>query len=87
MIPKSGGPYEYLKAAFGDVAGFMYIWTCVLVTRPASFAITAIGFAEYVTAPFYPGCSPPQSVQKWAAAVCICKDKNATVLDLANWWL
>lgn len=71
MVRKSGGPYQYLLAAMGELPAFLYVWTCVMVTRPASFAITALGFAQYVTAPFYPGCEPPQLVQKCAAAFCI----------------
>ena len=71
MIRRSGGPYQYLRSAFGDLVAFLYVWTCAVVTRPSSFAITAIGFAEYAVAPFYPGCEAPRSAQKCAAAVCI----------------
>uniref|UniRef100_F6WN12 b(0,+)-type amino acid transporter 1 n=1 Tax=Ciona intestinalis TaxID=7719 RepID=F6WN12_CIOIN len=71
LIRKSGGEYQYLKTAFGNVAGFLVIWTSVIVTKPSSFAIISIGFAEYVTAPFYPGCTPPATIQKCAAAFCI----------------
>uniref|UniRef100_H2Z9J4 b(0,+)-type amino acid transporter 1 n=1 Tax=Ciona savignyi TaxID=51511 RepID=H2Z9J4_CIOSA len=71
MIQKSGGEYQYLKAAYGEVAGFLVVWTSVIVSKPSSFAIIAVGFAEYVTTPFYPGCTPPTSIQKCAAAICI----------------
>lgn len=55
-ISKSGGEYTYFKEAFGPVAAFLYSWTCVLATRPASLAITLLTFAYYVLEPFYP-CS------------------------------
>lgn len=55
-ISKSGGEYTYFKEAFGPVAAFLYSWTCVLTTRPASLAITLLTFAYYVLEPFYP-CS------------------------------
>nr|XP_002119371.1 b(0,+)-type amino acid transporter 1-like [Ciona intestinalis] len=71
MIKKSGGEYQYLKAAYGEVAAFLFAWTSIIVTKPSSFAIIAIGFAQYVTAPFYPGCTPPATIQKCAAAFCI----------------
>ena len=73
MVKKSGGEYAYLRAAYGDIIAFLYAWTSVIVTKPSSFAIIAIGFAEYVTTPFYGGCSPPVVIQKCAAAFCICK--------------
>ena len=50
---------------------FLYAWTSVVISKPSSFAIIAVGFAEYVTAPFYPGCSAPQNIQKCASAFCI----------------
>ena len=49
----------------------MYAWTSVVVTKPSGIAIIAVGFAEYVTAPFYPGCSAPQNIQKCASAFCL----------------
>uniref|UniRef100_H2ZQ50 b(0,+)-type amino acid transporter 1 n=1 Tax=Ciona savignyi TaxID=51511 RepID=H2ZQ50_CIOSA len=71
MIKKSGAEYQYLKAAYGDVAAYLLAWTSIIVTKPSSFAIIAVGFAQYVTTPFYPGCLPPATVQKCAAAFCI----------------
>jgi len=71
MIKKSGGEYQYLKAAYGNLIAFLFAWTSVVVSKPSSFAIIAVGFAEYATVPFYPGCSAPQSIQKCASAFCI----------------
>jgi len=71
MIRKSGGEYQYLSAAYGEAIGFLYAWTAVVVTKPAGIAIIAVGFAEYVTAPFYPGCNAPQNIQKCASAFCL----------------
>lgn len=75
MIKKSGGEYAYLRAAFGDMIAFMYTWTSVIVLKPSSFSIISVGFAQYVTAPFYPGCEPPVVAQKCAACFAICKLK------------
>ena len=73
MIPKSGGEYQYLKEAYGDLFAFLLAWTNIIVTSPSAFAIIAFGFAQYVTAPFYPGCNPPDAIVKCGAAFCICE--------------
>lgn len=56
-IKASGGEYTYYKEAFGPLASFLYSWTCVLATRPASLAITLLTFGSYTLEPFYPQCS------------------------------
>ncbi|XP_009901046.2 B(0,+)-type amino acid transporter 1 [Dryobates pubescens] len=71
MITKSGGEYPYLMEAFGPVPAFLFSWTSLIVTKPSSFAIICLSFAEYASAPFYPGCDPPQVVTKCLAAAAI----------------
>ncbi|NXX26289.1 BAT1 protein, partial [Nicator chloris] len=71
MITKSGGEYPYLMEAFGPIPAFLFSWTSLLVTKPSSFAIICLSFAEYASAPFYPGCDPPQVVIKCLAATAI----------------
>ncbi|OWK50476.1 b(0,+)-type amino acid transporter 1 [Lonchura striata] len=71
MITKSGGEYPYLMEAFGPIPAFLFSWTSLLVTKPSSFAIICLSFAEYASAPFYPGCDPPQAVIKCLAAAAI----------------
>ncbi|XP_043562768.1 b(0,+)-type amino acid transporter 1 [Chiloscyllium plagiosum] len=71
MITKSGGEYSYLLEAFGPIPAFLYSWMCIVVTKPSSFAIICLSFAEYAATPFYPGCEPPQIVIKCLAAVAI----------------
>ena len=73
MIQKSGGEYNYIRAAYGDVMAYLFAWTSIIVTKPASFAIISLGFAQYVTEPFYPGCEVPVITQKLAAVFCISK--------------
>ncbi|XP_068811539.1 B(0,+)-type amino acid transporter 1 isoform X2 [Struthio camelus] len=70
-IPKSGGEYPYLMEAFGPIPAFLFSWTSLLVTKPSSFAIICLSFAEYAAAPFYPGCDPPLVVIKCLAAAAI----------------
>uniref|UniRef100_A0A8B9BX22 b(0,+)-type amino acid transporter 1 n=1 Tax=Anser brachyrhynchus TaxID=132585 RepID=A0A8B9BX22_9AVES len=71
MITKSGGEYPYLMEAFGPIPAFLFSWTSLLVTKPSSFAIICLSFAEYASAPFYPGCDPPPVVIKCLAAAAI----------------
>lgn len=58
MIPKSGGDYAYINAAFGPLPGFLYLWVALLILVPAGNAITALTFAQYLLKPFYPVCEP-----------------------------
>ncbi|NXA35018.1 BAT1 protein, partial [Eudromia elegans] len=71
MITKSGGEYPYLMEAFGPIPAYLFSWTSLLVTKPSSFAIICLSFGEYASAPFYPGCDPPQVVIKCLAAAAI----------------
>jgi amino acid transporter len=47
MLPHAGGPYVYLREAFGKLAGFLFGWTEFLVIRSGSVAALAAGFALY----------------------------------------
>jgi APA family basic amino acid/polyamine antiporter len=47
MLPQAGGPYVYLREAFGRLAGFLFGWTEFLVIRSGSVAALAAGFALY----------------------------------------
>jgi len=72
-ITKSGGEYPYLMEAFGPIPAFLFSWASLLVIKPSSFAIICLSFAEYASAPFYPGCDPPPVVIKCLAAAAIGK--------------
>lgn len=50
-MPLSGGPYHYLREAFGArrvgaIASFLFLWQTVLI-GPVSIASGAVGFAQY----------------------------------------
>lgn len=52
-IPESGGPYHYLRTAYGSerlgrLFGFLYLWQTVL-TAPLSIGSAAVGFAQYLS--------------------------------------
>ena len=52
MMPKSGGPYAYLKAAYPPIWTFLRGWAMFFVSETASIAAVALVFAEYSNALF-----------------------------------
>ena len=46
MMPYAGGEYVYLRGAYGDTAGFLYMWTWFTVAKPGSIATVAVGLAR-----------------------------------------
>lgn len=68
VIPESGAEYIYMLRTVGKVVAFMFVLSFVIVMRPASATGIALSFAEYVVAPFYEGCTPPQLLVKCVAA-------------------
>ncbi|XP_074864405.1 B(0,+)-type amino acid transporter 1 [Carettochelys insculpta] len=87
MITKSGGEYSYLMEAFGPIPAYMFSWTSLLVMKPSSYAIICLSFAEYASAPFYPGCDPPIVVIKClaTAAIVIITTVNAVSVKLGSY--
>lgn len=50
MMPRSGGPYAYLKAAYPPIWTFLRGWAMFFVSETASIAAVALVFAEYTNA-------------------------------------
>jgi basic amino acid/polyamine antiporter, APA family len=46
MKPDAGGEYIYVRDAYGPMGGFLYAWTTVLVSKPASIATVTTGFVR-----------------------------------------
>lgn len=44
--PRYGGEYAFLREAYGDLMGFVYMWTQITVAKPASLATVAAGLAR-----------------------------------------
>ncbi|KAM3507386.1 hypothetical protein MY11210_007167 [Beauveria gryllotalpidicola] len=47
-IPLNGGAQVYMAKTFGELAGFLFTWSAVLVLKPGSAAIIAIIMGEYL---------------------------------------
>ena len=48
MMPRAGGPYHFLKEAYGPLVGFLKGWVDFLVIMSGGLAAIAVGFGEYV---------------------------------------
>lgn len=46
-MPHAGGQYVYLRESLGEVWGFLYGWTMLLVIQTATIAAVAIGFGKF----------------------------------------
>jgi basic amino acid/polyamine antiporter, APA family len=46
MKPQAGGEYVYVRDAYGPLGGFLYAWTTVIVSKPASIATITTGFVR-----------------------------------------
>jgi basic amino acid/polyamine antiporter, APA family len=46
MKPQAGGEYVYLRDAYGPLGGFLYAWTTVMISKPASIATVTLGFVR-----------------------------------------
>lgn len=68
IIPESGAEFIYMLRTSGKVVAFLFAYSYISVMRPVSATGIALGVAEYVLAPFYGGCSPPQLLLKCVAA-------------------
>jgi APA family basic amino acid/polyamine antiporter len=48
MLPDAGGPYVYIRHAFGPLPAFLYGWMVLLMIASGAIAAVALGFAGYV---------------------------------------
>ncbi len=52
MMPRSGGPYAYLKAAYPPLWTFLRGWAMFFVSETGAIAAVALVFAEYANAAY-----------------------------------
>src|SRR5437762_12210476 len=50
MYPQAGGPYPYLREAYGDFVAFLYGWMVFTVYNTGGIAALAVGFGAYFAA-------------------------------------
>ncbi len=69
MMPRAGGEYPYLRAAYGPGIAFSTGWLQLLATFPGSLAAMAVGTATYqLPMLFGPGFAEPVGLGPWEIA-------------------
>jgi APA family basic amino acid/polyamine antiporter len=48
MLPDAGGPFVYIRGAFGEMAAFVYGWMILTTIASGAAAAVALAFANYV---------------------------------------
>jgi len=48
MLPDAGGPFVYIRRAFGEMAAFVYGWMILTTIASGAAAAVALAFANYV---------------------------------------
>jgi APA family basic amino acid/polyamine antiporter len=62
-FPQAGGPYVYLRQAWGDRVAFLYGWQCLLIMDPGITAALALGLSQYLVV-LWPAAA---GSQRWLA--------------------
>src|SRR6266567_2322712 len=62
-FPQAGGPYVYLREAWGERVAFLYGWQSLLVMDPGVTAALALGLSQYLVL-LWPGAS---GQERWLA--------------------
>ncbi len=77
-IPKAGGPYAYIRAGFGDFAGYLMAWG-YWISMIATNAAISVAFVSYLTV-FWPslGGSPGLAAAVALSAIWVLTGLNAS---------
>ncbi len=80
MMPRAGGPYVYLRAAYGPIPAFLFGWSEFTVNRTGSMATLAAAFARY----FVHLVPPPPGVngQVWQAGAAVIAIALVTIVNI-----
>ncbi|KAI1827945.1 amino acid/polyamine transporter I [Xylaria intraflava] len=71
LVPSNGGIQEYLRASWGDYAGYIFSWVCVGIIKPASNAVISTIFADYLLKALQPSDPIPPFTTKIVAISCV----------------
>ena len=82
--PRYGGEYAFLREAYGDQVAFLYMWTWVLIAKPASQATIAAGFVRVLaTFPVFAFFTAPAfGPILWAQLVAVAITWAVTLLNI-----
>jgi APA family basic amino acid/polyamine antiporter len=71
MYPRTGGVFVFLREAYGRPFAFVYGWSALLITYPASIAAVAVVFASYLTR-LFPALPLPQPIVAAILSLLMC---------------
>ncbi|CBY24423.1 unnamed protein product [Oikopleura dioica] len=71
LVDATGAEYSYCNDAYGSLIGFLVGWTLIIMAKPAGLAVMVTAFADYTSAPFYPGCDAPEVLKKFLSICAI----------------
>ena len=52
LLKKTGAYYIYIKETYGDLAGFITVWTTVIIITPAGMAVVSVAIGEHAVGAF-----------------------------------
>jgi basic amino acid/polyamine antiporter, APA family len=82
MMPRAGGPYVYIRAAYGSVPAFLFGWTELTVVRAGSMATLAAAFARYFVILVKP--PPILNEQLWQGAAAVMAIAVVTAVNITG---
>jgi APA family basic amino acid/polyamine antiporter len=66
MYPQAGGPYLYLREAYGDLVAFLYGWMIFTVNNSGTVAALSVGFAAYFSV-IVPAIGQQHVILQWGS--------------------
>ncbi len=82
MMPRAGGPYVYIRAAYGPVPAFLFGWTEFTVVRAGSMATLAAAFARYFVILFK--LPPIMNVHLWQGVAAVMAIAVVTAVNITG---
>ena len=71
-LRKTGGYYIYIKETYGDLAGFITVWTTVTVINPVCIALISVAIGEHAVGTFADIATPSGAwMVRGISALCV----------------
>lgn len=82
MLPRAGGPYVYLREAYGRFPAFLFGWAEFLINRTGSMATLAAAFARYF-AQIVPAPAGTRT-EVWQAGAAVLAISTVTLINVLS---
>ncbi|MFA0963968.1 APC family permease [Roseivirga sp. BDSF3-8] len=84
MLPRSGGPYEYLKEAYGPKVAYLRGWAMFFVSETGAIAAVAIFFSETLSSVLFQTVNPFSVIMLSVAVVWLLSYVNSRGVKLSG---